>query len=35
MTRTMQRSQALADGADAKVAWRAVCQAFRVQGRLR
>ena len=28
-------SQALADGEDAKVVWRAVCEAFRVPERLR
>lgn len=28
-------NQALADGEDAKVVWRAVCEAFRVPDRLR
>jgi hypothetical protein len=28
-------NQALADGEDAKVVWRAVCEAFRVPERLR
>jgi Protein of unknown function (DUF3046) len=28
-------SQALADGEDAKVVWRAVCEAFKVPERLR
>jgi Protein of unknown function (DUF3046) len=28
-------SQALADGEDVKVIWRAVCEAFRVPDRLR